>query len=439
MGSVKTGINLLTFFILLLSVKGWGQEMPDSLIIELERTYNKERQLEILREIVEETFKIRNSDTTIYFAKKKRDLAQMIGNKKRYAGAMWKIALSYKRKNDFHNASSYLFKTLLLFENLGNNEGVAAALYNIGQVFKKGNDFEKGISYLQKSLDIYQLIGEDQLEAKTHYEIARGYLETGDHEKSFFHLSRCIKLNDIDKNQGLTSKAYNHLGINYYKLKLYDKAIEEYSRARQYAIGLEDYDKKSAIAYNNIGEVYVEKGDYEKAWLHYQKALNLKRQLGDQELLAGTLINLGKLALLECRPSEAIPYLEEITCILDKDRLNDNLTEASILLAEAYKSKQDFTMEDLQKVMALNKQYAQHIHDLKQNGFQQWMTSTISKNMLESEAAYLEEKARNTHNFSLWIIGISLIVIAGFLVLLYYRERKFKLFIQKMWEDIKDI
>ena len=66
--------------------------MPDSLIIELERTYNKERRLEILWEIVKKTFKIRNPDTTIYFAKKQMDLAEMIGDKNRYAGAMWKIA-----------------------------------------------------------------------------------------------------------------------------------------------------------------------------------------------------------------------------------------------------------------------------------------------------------------------------------------------------------
>ena len=439
MESVKAIIKLTTFFIMLSSLEGWAQEMPDSLIMELERTYDKERRLEILWEIVEKTFEIPNYDTTVYYARQYLDLAETLGNRKGSTNAIWAIGLCYRLKGDFSNASPYLFKALHLFEQSDRKKAIFTALYNIGGVFKAGNDFDKGILYLRRALDMCRLINEDQLKAKTHYEIARGYLEIGNHDKSLFHLDSCLKLNDFDENPGLTSKAHNYLGINYYQLKLYDKAIEEYARAKQFAIGLKDYDKKSAIAYNNIGEVYVEKQDYRKAWLHFEKALDIKRKLGDQELLAGTLINLGKLALLENRPSEAISYLEEITYILDKDRLSNNLKEASVLLAEAYKSKQNLTTKDLQKIMALNEQYAQHIHDLKQVGFQQSMISTISKNMLENEALYLKEKAAKTRNFSLWITGFSIIIIVGFLILLYYRERKFKLFIQKMWEDIKDI
>ena len=429
----------LAFLILLLPFKVQGQDMPDSLIFELERTYNKERRLEVLWEIVRRTFEIRNYDTTIYFAKQHLDLAETVGNEKKYAKAIWAIALCYKHNGEFNNAGSYFFKALHLYEQLGYEKEAGNAFYYIGQVFKKGNDFEKGISYLNRALDTYKSINDDQFQAKAHYEIARGYLEKGNHDKSLFHLDRCLKLNDPHENRGLTSKVHNYLGINYYQLKLYDKAIEEYIMAKQFAIGLKDYDKKSAIAYNNIGEVYVEKKDYKEAWSHFEKALGIKRKLGNQEFLAGTLINLGKLALLENRPSVAISYLEEITLILDKDRLSNNLKEASVLLSEAYESKQNLTPKDLQKIMALNEQYARHIHDLKQTSFQQSMISTISKNMLENEALYLKKKAEKTRNSSIWIIGFSLIIIVGFLILLYYRERKFKLFIRQMWEDIRDV
>lgn len=437
MGSVKSIIKLFVFFVLPWPLK--GQEMPDSLIMELERTYNKEKRLEILWEIVRKTYEISDYDTTVYYAKLHLDLAKTHGNKTKYTDAIWAIGFCYRQKRDYENAAPYLFKALRLFEESNRKVSVFTALYNIGQIFKDGNDFEKGVFYLQRALDISTSINENQLMAKTHYEIARGYLELGNHNKSLFHLNQCLKLNDVNENQGLTSKAHNYLGINYYQLKLYDKAIEEYSRARDYAVGLADYDKKLAIAFNNIGEVYVEKGDYEKARSHYEKALALKREYGDLELLAGTLINLGKLALLENRPSEAIPYLEEIIFILDKDRLSDNLKEASVLLAEAYKSKQDLTSKDLQKIMSLNEQYARHIHDLKQTGFQQSMVLTASKSMLEHETLYLKNKVKESHNLTLWIIGLLIIIIVAFLVLLRYKERKFKSFIQQMWKDIKDI
>ena len=439
MGSVKTIVSPLAFLILLSPLKVQGQDMPDSLIFELERTYNKERRLEILWEIVRRTVKTPNHDTTIYFAKQHLDLSETFGSKKKYEDAIWVIGLSYKRKGDFNFASPYLFKALHLYEQLGDKMKVGVVLYNIGHVFKAGNDVENALFYLQKALKQYQEVGDSLRQAFANYEIARCYLSTADYGTSLFHLEQCLLLNPHPVDLSFTSKVYNCIGINYYNLKSYDKSIDSYKKAKEYAKGLKDYNKKSAITYNNIGEVYVGKKEYGKALSHYEQALALKRQIGDKEFLAGTLINLGKLALLENRPSEAICYLEEIICILDKDRLSNTLKEASVLLSEAYKSKQILTAKDLQKIMALNEQYAQHIHDLKQAGFQQSMVSTISKSMLESEAMYLKEKAEKTRDSSLWIIGFSLIIIVGFLMLLYYRERKFKLFIQKMWEDIKDV
>ena len=413
--------------------------MPDSLIMELESTHNKERRLEILWDIVVKSFKTSDYDTTIYFARQHLNLAESLGKKDKYTKAIWAIGFCYKEKGDFNNAAPYLFKALKLFEEANQKIDIYHTLYNIGQIFKRGNDFEKGILYLKRALDVSKSLKDNQLQAKAHYEIARGYIELGIHDKSLFHLDQCLKKNDISVNQGLTSKAYNYLGINYYQMAIYDSAIVKYCKAKDYAVGLQDYDTKSAIAFNNIGEVYVELKEYATAKSHYQEALTLKRKLEDPDLLAGTLVNLGKLALLENKPSEAIPYLEEIILILDKGSLSKNLKEATVLLAEAYKSKQDLTAHDIEKIIALNEQYARDIHELKQTEFQQSMISTVSKSMLENEALYLKKKVKKTHHISLWIIGVSFIIIIGFLLLLYYRERKFKLFVQRMWEDIKDI
>ena len=440
MGNETSITRLLTTFIIFLSPHdSTAQEIPDSLIMELERTYNKESRLELLWEIVVKSYETADYDTTIYFARQHLNLAKSLGKKDKSTKAIWAIGLSYKQKGDFNNAAPNMFKALKLFEEANQKTDIYYALYNIGQIFKKGNDFEKGISYLKRALDMSRSLKDNQLQAKAHYEIARGYLELGIHKKSLFHLDQCLKKNDLTVNQGLTSKAYNYLGINYYQMALYDSAIVKYSKAKEYAVGLSDYDTKSAIAFNNIGEVYAELKEYAMAKSHYQEALTLKRKLKDPDLLAGTLINLGKLALLENQPSEAIPYLEEIILILDKGSLSKNLKEASVLLAEAYKSKQNLTAHDMEKIIALNEQYARDIHALKQTEFQQSMISTVSKSMLENEALYLKKKVEKTHHISLWIIGVSFMVIIGFLLLLYYRERKFKLFVQRMWEDVKDI
>lgn len=438
MESTKTIVALLTFLAFLSPLKGQEQYMPDSLIMEMKRTYNKERRLEILWEIVKETHES-NPDTAIYYANEQQKLAKVLGNEEKFVRAIWARGIIHKLNGNLKEAVNCFFESLDLYRKMNRTEKIAIALYNIGQVIMEGKNFSNALLYFKEASNLNNERKDYQRVAKAQYEIARCYLEMANYNKSLFHLNQCLKMNKSSENQGLTSKAHNYLGINYYKLKEYDKAIMEYSKARRYAIGLADYDKKSAIAYNNIGEVYVEKKDYQKAWSNFNKALALKRKLGDQELLAGTLINLGKLALLENRPSEAISYLEEIISILDKDRLSDHLKEASILLSDAYKSKQDLTTKDLQKIMLLNKRYARHIHDLKQTSIQESMISTISKNELENVALHFKEKAKKTYYFTLWIIGLLIIIIATFLVLLRYKERKFKSFIQQMWKDIKDI
>ena len=102
-----------------------------------------------------------------------------------------------------------------------------------------------------------------------------------------------------DKDADLKSKIYNIKGFNYYRLKEYKKAINAYSKAKEHAMRLDDFEKRSAFTYNNIGEVYIEMEDHQSAKKHFEKSLFFKWNLGDRELLAGTLVNMAKLALLE--------------------------------------------------------------------------------------------------------------------------------------------
>lgn len=413
--------------------------MPDSLIRALETTYDEEERLKLLWKIVKKTFQIPEYDTTLYFAGVQERLAKKSKNQKMFANAIWAKSMVYREKGNLRITIKYLIEAHDLYKELKDKRKVPIALYNVGQIFFEVNDIENALFYLRQALKENRKSKNGIFSAAIHYEIARCLIEVADYEKSLFNLRQCIKINDIKINPGLTSKAHNYLGVNYYKLKEYDQAIIEYKRSRELAVGLKDYNLKSAISHNNIGEVYIEKKDYQSARMYYEKALILKRELDNKELLAGTLINLAKLDLLENKPSSAISHLEEIVHILDKNRISKNLKEASLLLNQAYKSKQNLTSGDLQKIIDLNEQYAQLINELKEAEFQQSILSTILKNELRSEAVYLGEKVDKVRHFSLWLACFCLLVIIGFSILLYYQKQKFKSFVNQMWQDIKDI
>ena len=306
---------------------GQGGQLPDKKIIKLENSSDKNEKVELLWQIVKITYNI-HTDTALYFTEQLRNMAQVVGNEDRYLNAVWYAGLIYKRKGALRNAATHLFEAYKMYEERKDEENTAAALYNIGQVFKAGNDFDNAILYLENTLDLYQKINDDQLEAKTHYELARGYMGVEKYQKSLFHLNQCLLLNDSSKNQSLTSKAHNYLGATYFNKKEYNKAIEEYFLSMEAAEGLKDFKKKSAIAYNNIGESYLYSGDLKNAEIYLLKALKLKKELGDHDFTLSTQVLLSRLATKKEEYEKALAYLQEGIVLADKSIINTNLMDA---------------------------------------------------------------------------------------------------------------
>ena len=322
--NMKIFVFLLLLLPQALSLKA---QLPTKKIKALEKPIDDEAKLELLWEIVIETSES-HYDTALYYANKQMKLAKAIENDERYLNAVWAKGLIYKWKGALRNAATYLFEAHQLYQEKGDKKNTATALYTIGQVFKAGNDFENGILYLENALNSYREISDHQFEAKAHYEIARGCIEIEKYEKSLFHLNQCLLLNDNGKNQALTSKAYNYLGATYFNMKEYDKAVKEYFSSIEAARGLEDFNKKSAIAYNNIGESYLYSGDLKNAELYLLKALKLKKELGDHDFTLSTQVLLSRLATRKKEYDKALAYLREGIMMADKSVINTNLMDA---------------------------------------------------------------------------------------------------------------
>ena len=324
-------MNMKIFVLLLLLVTiptiSHGGQLPIKKIKELENISDNNEKLDLLWEIVRTTFES-HPDTALYFANKQLEIAKTTGNQERYINAIWASGIIHKDKGTLQEAATYLFEAHRLYKDLDYVEKIPIVLYNIGQVFMAGKDYNNALLYLQKTLNLYQQLNVDYRESKTHYELARCYIEIANYEKSLFHLNECLLLNDTKKNQSLTSKAYNYLGATYFKMKEYNKAIQEYFSSIEAAKGLEDFNKKSAIAYNNIGESYLYSGDLKNAELYLLKALKLKKELGDHDFTLSTQVLLSRLATRKKEYDKALAYLREGIMMADKSVINTNLMDA---------------------------------------------------------------------------------------------------------------
>lgn len=72
-----------------------------------------------------------------------------------------------------------------------------------------------------------------------------------------------------------------------------------------------------AGTYNNIGLIYYNKGDYDRAMEYYNKSLNIKERIGDEPGMASTYYNIFLIYETKGNINKAIYYLEkcvEIEC-----------------------------------------------------------------------------------------------------------------------------
>jgi tetratricopeptide (TPR) repeat protein len=87
--------------------------------------------------------------------------------------------------------------------------------------------------------------------------------------------------------------AFNNAGYNYSMVGQYDKAIEHFQHALKIDRQLGN-EALLAVRLNNIGQIYYSRGQYDKAIEHYQQALEIDRRLGKEGLLAVLLNNIGQ-------------------------------------------------------------------------------------------------------------------------------------------------
>jgi tetratricopeptide (TPR) repeat protein len=125
-------------------------------------------------------------------------------------------------------------------------------------------------------------------------------------------LTLCDKLLQSDNKQSsiINSKkatAYNNIGLIHKNKGDFDKALEFYFKSLKI---FEELGHKSDIAasYNNIGVIHKKKGNYDKALEFYFKDLKITEELGDINSLAISYINIGNIYYFKSDYDKALEF-----------------------------------------------------------------------------------------------------------------------------------
>ncbi len=192
-----------------------------------------------------------------------------------------KSAFTALKKGELDTARLFFQQIIANFPDQPRAVGLS---YNNLGVIELGEGFNiRAITYSEKAIEVYRGTGNDTLIAKSLYNAARIFKRLGQYEKAVeFLLEAIILFEKNDLNNDL-SRAYNVLSNLYQLSDNPDLALQYNNYAVEIAIENND---STLIAYyiNNRGKIYMDMDFYNKAVTDFERALEIKILLSDQEL-----------------------------------------------------------------------------------------------------------------------------------------------------------
>lgn len=372
-----------------------------------------------------------NLDSSYFYAIKAQarfeltDSVNLIGKAQAKAG----YALFYK--NDFLGAKASFKEALNSFKAIGNEKSAVKMLNNLGLVTQKTADFGEAIPYMLQAIKLKEKIGDIKGVGVSKNNLGVLYREIGDYYNALKYGSEALKIyTEIKDTVGLAS-VNNNLGLIYVVLWeardpnwqengldtaiYYYRVAQEFNKATNNLRGL-------ALNLTNLGWVYNNQKDYNKALAYFQESKEIREKLNDKYGYASSLASIGgvyrktnKLALAKKELLDAKEIAEKLGLKDISKRVYDNLYQV-------YKAESDYESALLYHEMFMATKDTIFSEEAK-NDINQVEQKYQAEKLRENNDKLEKEKlvrAAYDRNKNIVLLCISVLIL-GFLIILYNR------------------
>ncbi len=210
--------------------------------------------------------------------------------------------------NKLLRADSVALISLSVSEKLKFKSGIAVALNLLGAIKQMQAQYGPSLDYLFRALKMAEEINDKDRVSKINNGIASVYFYQNNNQKALEYYFKTLKLEEETNNKVGIARAYSNIGIVYDNMgdsakkknvitsdnKFYPVALEYYIKSLSISEAL-DEKKGIEIALGNIGGLYLDIYQYDKALDCLQKSLVLSQKLGDKEAVSVKLYNISSL------------------------------------------------------------------------------------------------------------------------------------------------
>ncbi|MBI4648369.1 MAG: tetratricopeptide repeat protein, partial [Bacteroidia bacterium] len=272
----------------------------------------------------------------------------------------------------------FYLESLELREQLGDKKDIAATLNNIGNVYKNLSSFLKALEFYEKSLDIRKSIGDKVLIAYTLNDIGGIYWSMKQYDKALKYYQEALKIRNETGDKAHIASSLKNIGIVYKDMDNFDSALTNYQRGIELYKELKDNINTTSVL-NYMGNLYRKNGDFSVALNYYSQAYDISYDDNYYEGMAYTLLNIGELYNDRKNKQKAIQHFENALKLAEK--LEDKELIRSIYkdLSAAYSTTSDFI-----KAYEYYKMYSDFMDEL--------YAEESSKKIAEMQSRYETEK-----------------------------------------------
>jgi tetratricopeptide (TPR) repeat protein len=221
------------------------------------------------------------------------------------------MAKGYTNKKLYDKALNYIQKSFYYYSKINNIEKVIELIIDEGNIYLFKGLYEIALNKYRQAYSFYSQLSYKALgiESRILYNISTCYHRLKDREKALKYAEEVLKVDEQLKDV----KRYAESLVKYASTLILNKKYTEAEEILKKANLLlnEEKDRKTqAFLENNLGCIYMESGNYIKAYKHLIKAKQIKEDM-DLDELPNTLFELYKYYIKIDEEETALRQLEK--------------------------------------------------------------------------------------------------------------------------------
>jgi len=195
-----------------------------------------------------------------------------------------------------------------------------------GFYFYRSGEWDKSLTCYEKSKELAENEKDNEEIILCLLKIATVYQAKGRGEESNKYCNQALELIEID-NQDIMATAYNDLGDIKQERGEWNEAVKYYQNSLKIRETLGD-EHSQAIIHNNLGHTYQLKGEWDKVDIHLKNSLKIREKLKDRVGLASTYNSMGNIAQERGLLSKAIEYYGKSLTV--RKKIEDKIGESNV-------------------------------------------------------------------------------------------------------------